>query len=140
MNLLRLSRVTGDAEFEGAAERLFRAFSAEVSRYPSSHAFLLMALHYALGPSQELVVAGDPGGRDTAEMLERIRPFYLPNSILMMNPTGEAGERARGLAEVLRGKEAVDGRATFYLCANRSCLPPTTDPKEVEVLLKRQSI
>jgi uncharacterized protein YyaL (SSP411 family) len=57
----------------------------------------------------------------------------------MINPMAETGKRVRGLAEALRGKGAVDGRATFYLCANRSCLPPTTDPKEVEGLLKKQN-
>jgi uncharacterized protein YyaL (SSP411 family) len=138
MNLLKLSRMTGDVGFERDAVRLFSTFSTEVSQYPSSHTFFLMALHYALGPSQELVVAGDPGGKDTAEMLEKIRPFYLPNSIFMVNPAGSAGQRVRSLAGALRGKEPVHGRATFYLCENRSCRTPTTDPEEVERLLKEQ--
>jgi len=36
------------------------------------------------------------------------------------------------------GEPIVEGRAEAYLCRGTHCLPPTTDPAELEALLGRR--
>ena len=48
-----------EKKFEEKAERLFKAFSSEISRMPDAYSQMLIALDFGLGPSKEIVIAGD---------------------------------------------------------------------------------
>jgi uncharacterized protein YyaL (SSP411 family) len=58
-NLLRLGRITADPSLEEKAARLLRALSRDLSRAPSAFTQLMVALGFALGPTYEVVIAGD---------------------------------------------------------------------------------
>ena len=73
LNMLRLHRITGDPEFEKLADLLGRAFSASVNQFPSAYTQLLMALEFAVGPSNEIVITGRAGATDTARLLNELR-------------------------------------------------------------------
>ena len=64
-NLLRLSRMTGDTACESLATALSREAAPLVSRSPSAYAGFLSALDFAIGPSAEIVIVGEPGADDT---------------------------------------------------------------------------
>jgi len=65
LNLLRLGQITGDPDLENKAIGICRAFSGALREYPAAYTQLLVAADYALGPSYEVVVAGDSGADDT---------------------------------------------------------------------------
>ena len=50
---------TGNPDLEEKAWRMMRAFSAVTHRGAAGHCILLMALDFLLGPSREIVIAGD---------------------------------------------------------------------------------
>jgi len=126
LNLLRLGRICADPKLEGYAMRLGRTFSGILKQAPAGHTFLLVALDFAIGPSWEVVIAGDPQADDTQEMLRAIRSRFLPHKVLLSVPCGGSSEIG-DMAPYVRGMTCVEGRATAYVCSHTRCHRPTTD-------------
>jgi len=126
LDLLRLAGMTGKAEFEARAHQLSRAFAQRVERVPLGHTFLLSALDFALGPSREVVIVGNPAGSDTMEMLRALRRRFLPNKVILFKPAGEASPELLGVAPFLVDMTAVGDVATAYVCRGQRCELPTT--------------
>ena len=129
LNLIRIGRVTGDGQLEAKAAAVGRAFSSQVSRGPSSHAQLLCALDFGVGPSHEVVIAGPVGDEGTALMLRALRGEFLPNKVVLFRPTGQEAPPITQIAAFTKNQESVDGKATAYVCLNFACKLPTTDPQ-----------
>jgi uncharacterized protein YyaL (SSP411 family) len=134
LGLLKLSRMTGDLELERKASRIAQRFAKEVSLMPEANTQLLSALDFALGPSCEVVIAGDPERNDTAEMIDALRNEFLPNVIVILK--ADESESYGPLGEVLNNKPRIDSKATAYVCSNRTCREPTTDLKSMLDLLE----
>jgi uncharacterized protein YyaL (SSP411 family) len=129
LNLLRLSRITTNPEYEKKAEGIIRAFSGSVSSSPLGHSQLMIAVDFAIGPAFEVVVAGNPSSADTNEMLRAIRKEFLPNKVIVLRP--DQGGEITKLAPYTVEQESKNGAATAYVCQNFSCKLPTTDVAEV---------
>ena len=129
LNLIRIGRVTGDGQLEAKAAAIGRAFSAQVGRGPSSHAQLLCALDFGVGPSHEVVIAGPVGGEDTARMLQALRGGFVPNKVVLFRPSGQEAPPITRIAGFTKNQKSVDGKATAYVCLNYACKLPTTDPQ-----------
>ena len=83
-NLLRLARLSGESSFEDYARKLLKAFSDVVKNQPLGHTFLLVGLEFALGPSYNVVLVGDPADKNTVNMLAALRKDYLPNLTVIL--------------------------------------------------------
>jgi uncharacterized protein YyaL (SSP411 family) len=116
------------------AARLSRAFSPAVEQAPMAYTQLLSALDFAIGPSYEVVVAGDPAAQDTKEMLSALRKKYTPNKVLLFKGTGDASG-ITAIADFTKGQSALNGKATAYVCLDHVCNLPTTDLKKALELL-----
>ncbi|MFC4767617.1 thioredoxin domain-containing protein [Effusibacillus consociatus] len=136
LNLLRLARLTGNQEYEKLAERQFKAFAGNVKAYPPGFTHTLMALQFAMYGSQEIVIAGDPEASDTQEMLQTVRAAFLPNAVLVLNPTGKE-EDVKKMFPFTEGKTSKDGKATVYVCQNYACQAPITEVNRLSELLER---
>ncbi len=95
MNLLRLARITGDTVLEERAAGIGRAFAQEIERTPSGHTQLLSALDFALGPSHEVVIVGDPRAEDTQQLLQALASAYVPNKVVVLRPIAGSDPRVR---------------------------------------------
>ncbi|MEN6545899.1 MAG: thioredoxin domain-containing protein, partial [Armatimonadia bacterium] len=126
LNLLRLARLTGRAEYEARAAELSRAFGAEVRRSPAAHAQLLCGVDFAVGPASEVLLVGEK----LAEMVEAVRGRFLPNVVVLVK-TEEVGE----LAPFVARYGAVDGRTTAYVCSGQTCSAPVVEVEELVRLL-----
>jgi uncharacterized protein YyaL (SSP411 family) len=135
LNMLRLARMTADVELEKKAYELGRAFSGEVSRHPASHAMMLCAIDFALGPSHEVVIAGEAGAEDTKVMLRLLREHFVPNKVVLLRPIAEGLAELTSLAAFTVEQKSEDGKATAYVCVDHSCSLPTTDPDRLMELL-----
>jgi uncharacterized protein YyaL (SSP411 family) len=135
-NLIRLAGLTGTVEHLQAATRIFSAFAAEARQMPSAHGQLMSALQRSIGPSLEVVVAGDSKAADTAELIATVREMYLPQVAVLFVPSGEAGSVIRRLAPFAERYEPVDGAAAAYVCRDFTCQLPTTDSAKLEELLE----
>ena len=131
LNLIRLARFTGDTSTENKAHNIFQAFSGQVGRMPSVFTQMMLALDFALGPSYEVVLVGDPAAGDTRSMLEALRKTYLPNKVVLLKTAGEADSRLKALAPFTEFQSAVNGKATAYVCLNHACRQPTADVDEM---------
>ena len=133
-NLLRLSRLTGNTDFEAEAARVSAYAGGLVRRMPSGFAAFLIGLDLAVGPTFEVVVVGRPGAADTEAMLSALRSRYLPNAVVIFRPEGEASAITR-LAPYTATQHTLGGKATAYVCRNFVCNRPTTDIGKMLALL-----
>ena len=136
LNLLRLSRLTGNVALEDQAARLQRAFSSSVAPAPSGHTQLLIALDFAIGPSYEVVIAGNAQSADTKAMLRAVTTRFLPNKVLILRPTGQAAPLIAQLAPYTKTQNALNNKATAYVCLKQNCKLPTTDIQQMLALLR----
>jgi uncharacterized protein YyaL (SSP411 family) len=93
---------------------------------------MLLALDLAIGPSQEVVVVGDPASEGVGAMLRELRSRFLPRAVVLHRP-GDDGAAAQivGVAPYLAEFRARDGKATAYVCTQWFCRNPTTDVGEM---------
>jgi hypothetical protein len=134
-NLLRLGRITGNSDLEGRAKQIGRVFSKSVRQAPLAHTQLMAAVDFWVGPSHEVIVAGDSRAEDTEAMVRAILREFVPNKIVMLRPTDEANADIIGLADYVRYYKAIDGHATAYICRDYHCETPTADiAKAVELI------
>ena len=137
-NLLRLARITGDADLERRAEALERAFSPIVLRDPSGFTHLMTALDFRIGPSTKIVVAGEPGHPETVAMVRALNAPFLPNKVVLFRPTNEPSPNVCRIAPSTETNRGIDGRATAYVCHDQTCQKPTTDLAEMAHLLNAE--
>jgi len=133
--MLRLGRITSDPGLEEKAAGTAKAFSGLVEEHPFAYTQLMIALDFAIGPSYEVVVAGESGAEDTVEMLEALQRPFLPNKVVLLRPaeTSPAIDEIAGFTE---HHEIIKGRATAYVCSNFSCKFPTNDITEMMDILR----
>lgn len=131
LNLLRLARMTGDTRLETRLDRLFGHFSGRIADHPAAHTQFLHAVDFALGPGQEIVVAGGRGDERTQALVAVLHRKFHPHRVLLLHEPGGDGAALARLSEYVEPLAPVDGRPAAYVCENFTCRRPITD---VEVL------
>ncbi|MBL9152618.1 MAG: thioredoxin domain-containing protein [Verrucomicrobiales bacterium] len=135
LNLARLHRMTGKAEYATRAETLLKTFGGELAKAPEAFPLTLCALELLHGPAREIVIVGEPDAPDTRALLAELRKPYLPNKVVLLRSAAHADELAR-LAPYTATQTALEGKATAYVCENFACQLPTADPAKVREMLK----
>jgi hypothetical protein len=135
INALRISRITGDAEVEKQANEIYRAFLAQADAMPTAFSQFLCGLDFAIGPSSEVIIAGDMDKPDTRELLFVLRKHFAPNKIVILTPEQSAKPDIETIAPFVRSHSGINGRATAYVCTNYTCALPTNDPQKMLELL-----
>jgi uncharacterized protein YyaL (SSP411 family) len=136
LNLLRLSRFTGNGQLEEKAMELGRAFSKAVNQFPSGYTQFLVAVDFAIGPSYEVVIVGKTEEDDTRRMLEALRTRFIPNKVIVFRPTELESPLVGRLAEYVKYQGSLDGKATAYVCTDFACKEPTTEVDKMLELIK----
>ena len=126
MALVRLGRLTARRDLEEAGHGTFRAFAAEMAGNPSGHSFMVSALDMASRGTSEVILVGDPVGKDTAKLLQALNRSYLPGmSALLLNPD-DPDPRILKLMPYARDMKTVNGKAAAYVCRDFVCQAPVT--------------
>ena len=128
LNLLRLHEFTTDDQYRRRAEKAFEAFSDVLTERPTAVSEMLLAVDFHLDTPKEIVVVVPQGRQDAEPFLEELRGVFLPNRILAVVAEGDELESHSALIPLLEGKVARNGEPTAYVCENRICELPTTDP------------
>lgn len=132
LNLYRLNRMTGHAGLEEQAESIGRAVARDVNHLPAAYTHLIAAVEFGMGPSHDVVIAGDPHAEDTKGLLRALRaPFVPEKTVLLRTPSTAIGRIARFTEKLT----PVDGKATAYVCRNFSCAMSTTNAEKMLELL-----
>ena len=108
-NLVRLSQLCGEAAYGPLAERQLDFIAGAAKDYPSGYAMFLLALLDHQDPPPR-VTAVLPAGAAAADL-----PLRLPADAIVTL-------EAPGPEHPLK-----DGAATYYVCRDRRCLPPTNE-------------
>ncbi|MGZ3593617.1 MAG: thioredoxin domain-containing protein [Syntrophales bacterium] len=138
LNLVRLSRLTGNAQLEAQAVDISRALAGHVGRVPMGHTQFMVALGFLLYPSYEIVIAGSPKADDTERMLRGLREHFLPNAVVLLCSPEDESSDIVDMAPFTKDLKAVKDMATAYVCTNFSCHSPTTYVTEMLRLLNIQ--
>jgi uncharacterized protein YyaL (SSP411 family) len=134
-NLLRLGRMTANHELEERAARIGSAFSLRIRELPAAHTQLMVAVDFGVGPSCEVVIAGNSRAEDTSSMLKALRTPFIPNKVVLLNPSEQESPEIHQLAEFTQQQLSIDGDATAYVCLDYRCTLPTTDIGKMMELL-----
>jgi uncharacterized protein YyaL (SSP411 family) len=135
LNLLRLGRMTANSDLEEKAAKIARAFSRGVKQSPAAHTQLMVALDFGIGPCYEVVIAGNAQAEDTKAMAKALRTRFLPNKIVLLNPSDQESRAMGKVAEFTKNQPSIGGKATAYVCLNYNCKSPTTDIDKMLELL-----
>ena len=113
-NLVRLAQLTGDEACRHQAEEQLNFLGTKAKQYPIGHGMFLLALldHEMPAPKVTVVL----GQQENIDAL----PVKIPLDTvvtLLRKPT--------------EGYPLKDGKTTFYVCRDHSCLPPVNDLSEI---------
>jgi uncharacterized protein YyaL (SSP411 family) len=104
--LVRIAAILNRPDYRAKAEEIFTATGGLLKQYASGFGRLLAAFDFYIGPSKEVLIAGQPDA-----FAEVLRNRYLPRVVV-----GVAADR-----------QSIDGKPTAYVCENFACKQPTTD-------------
>ena len=127
MNLMRLASLTANKEYAARADSILKAHSIQVKQYPAGHTQLMSALEFALNPSYEVVIVGDPEKKDTISMLAALQKTFIPQKVVLFRT--EDSISAADIADIspfTRSMVTRNGQATAYVCQDFACRLPTT--------------
>jgi len=113
-NLVRLTQLTGDEAYRHQAEEQLNFLGAKARQYPIGHGMFLLALLDHEMPAAKVTVV-----LDEQENIDTLSVKLPPDAAVMLlrKPTEEYPLK--------------DGKTTFYVCRNYSCLPPVNDLSEI---------
>jgi len=139
--LTRLAKLTGSPKYREAAQQTMVAAVPLMRRAPSATSQMLIAVDFELGPTYEMVLAGDFNQPSSQAVLADLQRRFLPNKVLAATSSASVGAQkpspaqSASLAELLRGKEMLGGAPTLYLCEGFTCQAPAQGPEEIKHLL-----
>jgi len=131
LNLLRLGKVAADEDFDDKASKIGKAFSKNLKNSPAANNQLMVALDFAIGPSYQVVIAGNSQATDTKNMLTAVKSHFLPNLLIFLNSTEQESPEIHDIAEFIKYMPNIEDKATAYVCINYTCKKPTTDVNEM---------
>lgn len=132
-NLIRLARLTDRHELEEQALELLSSTLLHAEKYPTSFASLLQALDLTLSEPLTLAILLPAAETNLAEnwlkVLHPLRHQLL--TVITATP-----EKYTDTVPFVADKTVLNGQITAWLCTGTSCLPPVTQPAELERLLQ----
>jgi uncharacterized protein YyaL (SSP411 family) len=128
--LLRLAALTGEQEYERRAVSVFRLLQRAAVRHPQALAHLLSGMDFYFASVKEVALVAPAAGDGLGDLATVVRSGFRPHVVLAGGPEGT--ERP----ELLRDRDAVEGRPAAYVCENFACQRPVTEPQALAELLQ----
>lgn len=107
-NLVRISQITNDSEWEQTAQCQLAFLSGQSADYPAGHSMFLLALLLHENPPAKITVVL-PSASEESEIKSRL-PLYADVTVL---PTPDEKYKL------------LNGKTTYYVCRGQTCLPPS---------------
>lgn len=135
LNYLRLGRITMNKKLEDRGHNILKNFSKSIKQQGHAYTYMLIALDFATGTIQEIVLSGKRDSQDIKTFHRCVNSLFLPNKVIVLCPDKDS-ESIQKLIPFIKGKCPLNSRATAYVCSNYTCKLPVTDVKELERMLK----
>ncbi|AJA49318.1 thioredoxin domain-containing protein [Clostridium pasteurianum DSM 525 = ATCC 6013] len=133
MNLIRLSRITGDVQLEEKVAEIFSLFSEKINKVPLGYINTISAFLTNTVPDIHIVIAGDKDDVNTKTLIDEINKRFLLFASVVFND--ESDELSK-LIPYIEDNKVVNNKATAYVCKNKACLTPVNDVKEFMDLIE----
>ena len=136
INLIKLSRLTGNTDFENYANSIGEYFSTDLIRSGSSITHGLQSIQYLNNQPKEIVLVSEKNldqriKSDIAEIFSPFKVYLFKHS---------KGSELSKIATYTTDMNTVNNKLTFYYCSNFSCEKPFTDENRIQNLLKSNSL
>jgi uncharacterized protein YyaL (SSP411 family) len=125
-NLVALYLWTGEERYAKRAEATLRAFAGPMAENVLAHAGLLAGELDLIAPSHIVLMV--PEGGDARELRRALSSVSLPGAVVQEVRAGDSLVSALPASSPARGKTAIDGKATAYVCIGPQCSLPVTEP------------
>ncbi len=134
-NGLRLARFADSKKYSIVVEKTFKSILARIHSHPDSSPELLVALITSLTQPVEVIIAGERNTAETRSMLETVNSVYYPGKIVMLVDNDTTQNRLIQYLPFIASVKKIDNKTTAYVCTDKTCKPPVTDPEAVKNLL-----
>lgn len=132
--LFRLGRYTENEKYTDAALKTIKSFSGDLEKAPYASSRMLCAIDFYLGPPLEIVVAGNPSSPEAEKLIRASNSVFLPNAVRAVSEGG--GGSLENIIPMLKDKKMSDGNPALYVCKNRTCGLPITNPSDFKSLVE----
>jgi uncharacterized protein YyaL (SSP411 family) len=129
--LLKLSRITGNQDYESKANQMGEYFSSDLIRSGSSITMSMMALQFLYHKSGEIVIA--VGDEKSESMKKFIQTEFNPSKIILWKDNPEDLNK---IAEFTQNQNPKGAETQVYVCENYACDRPISSLEELKVKLK----
>jgi uncharacterized protein YyaL (SSP411 family) len=129
--LLQLAEFGDHPEWRKLAEDMLAVVLESAIQYPTSFAKWLCAADFALGPTRQVALLGDPHEPQTRALLAVLWKNYQPRQVaaLSVYPPPE------GSPAILKDRPLLKAQPTVYVCQGFVCQQPVNSPGELAAQL-----
>ncbi len=138
MNLIRLGRMTANADWLARAQKTVTAFAERINHVPRAVPQMLCAVMLLREKPEQVVITGRKTDADTQLMLAEVWRHFNPNRVVLL---ADGGDNQNMLAKMLPFMQTVtrkDGRATAYVCRDFTCRLPVNTVKDLAAQLENR--
>lgn len=136
LNLIKLNKITANTRYQDYADKLNNAFSEKVKNSLSGSTMFLSGFDFDLGPSSEIIIAGDNEEDKQSEMVRIFREQFIPNKVILFVGADDKYDLIKNIAEYTNSYKYINNRVTVYVCNNYECTLPAVTKDEVIKILK----
>jgi uncharacterized protein YyaL (SSP411 family) len=129
--LLQLVSYGDRNTWRSVADDMLASIQNALLRYPTSFAQWLSAADFAVGPTREVAIIGEPDDTKTQALWRALWKSYRPRQVSAVSvfpPTP-------GSPALLTDRPLIHDQPTVYVCQGFVCLQPVNSPNEMEVQL-----
>ncbi|MGD9384785.1 MAG: thioredoxin domain-containing protein [Desulfobacterales bacterium] len=134
LNAMRLERFADSGKYSTVVEQTLKSVLSRINSQPDSAPELLVALIISQLKQVQVILDGDRNAQDTRSMLRTVNSFFIPGKTVMLVDNTIRSRLARQLPFISWVKK-IDNKTTAYVCMDKSCKPPVTDPEIVRSFL-----
>jgi uncharacterized protein YyaL (SSP411 family) len=126
-NLLRLYNLSGDEIYYQRGMQLLHAAKPQIDNNPLAMTDMLIALDFALAKGKEVVLVLADNADNSEIMQQVLRSAYIPDHVYLLIKEQNILQ-TKNISPLLDAKRSLKDKTTAYVCKNKVCKLPVTDP------------
>ena len=130
MVLQTLASLTGEPEWQAAADRQLFFLAGEIGEYPSASCFSVLAMMEALYPHRELVCATSDGLPDELNNYLKSHPA---DDLHVLLKTKESADVLSKCAPFTKDYPIPEQGTMYYLCETGACKAPVSEFRMLKI-------
>ncbi len=129
--LLQLSEYDERMEWRKLAEAMITEVLESAIRYPTAFAKWLTAADFALGPTRQVAIIGDPQHPQTQALQSALWAAYNPRQVSAISNTTPSPNTPA----LLKNRPLLNHQPTAYVCQGFVCQRPVNTPEDLTAQL-----